>query len=220
MLRAFVPALASFVLFAPCVAAAAEPVPDAPPRITISPRIGLGFPGSATPHKVSKTKVGVGFVLHSDVMIALGDHFEIGPYLHYSLRGIKERGTAPTDGLRMHLFSIGAAFKVPIRTSARSRLRLGAMLGYNYTKQGFENDTFSGDIVANGFNVAPSVEWSHDVARRVAINVQLAMITQVVGRADLGAVGAVVEGGEKQRMAFPPLAFLALGLDFGLGARG
>lgn len=31
-------------------------------------------------------------------------------YLHYSLRGIKERGTAPTKGLRMHLLALGLDF--------------------------------------------------------------------------------------------------------------
>lgn len=220
MVRLLPVGLLVFALVCPTAVDAAEPEADAPPRATITPRVGLGFPGSATPHKISKTKVGVGFVLHIDTMIALADHFELGPYFHYSVRGIKERGTAPTDGLRMHLVSLGAALKVPIRTSDRSRLRIGAMLGYNYVKQGFENDTFSGDIVASGFNVAPTIEWSHDVARRTAINVQLAMITQVVGRANLGAIGAVVEGGEKQKMAFPPLAFLAVGVDFGLGSRG
>lgn len=217
--RVWAPLVLSCVAFAPARVRAADAPDPVKPRVTLTPRIGLGFPGQATAHQISRTKLGVGFVMHHDAMIALGDWFELGPYLHYSVRGIKERGTAPTDGLRNHLVSLGAALKVPIPTSARSRLRIGLMLGYNYTKQGFANDTFEGDIVASGFNVAPSVEWSHDIARRVAFNLQLAMITQVVGRANLGAIGGVVEGGEKQKMGFPPLAFLAVGFDFGLGSR-
>jgi hypothetical protein len=158
-------------------------------------------------------------VMHHDAMIAIGRYFEIGPYFHYSLRGIREREDTTTDGQRNHLLSLGVTAKLKIRTSARSRLRIGWLLGYNYTKQNFKSDIGEGDITANGFNVAPSVEWSHDIARRVAINVAVSMITQVVGKADIGPLGALVEGGSKQKMTFPPLAFLAVGFDFGLGSR-
>jgi hypothetical protein len=33
-------------------------------------------------------------------------------------------------------------------------------------------------------------------------------------------IGAIVEGGSKPKMPFPPLAFLAFGVDFGFGRRG
>lgn len=219
MRRFLAPLFAALAFLAPCVAAAAEAADDPPPRLTITPRVGLGFPGQATPREVTKTKLGVGFVMHHDAMLALGNYFEIGPYLHYSLRGIKERADTTTDGQRNHLLSLGVTAKLVLRTSARSRLRIGCLLGYNYTKQNFKSDIGEGDITANGFNVAPSLEWSHDVARRVAINATLAMITQVAGKADIGPLGALVEGGSKQKMPFPPLAFLAIGLDFGLGSR-
>lgn len=222
MCRSLAPVvLAAAVLVAPAFAHAAEGDDEdtVRPRVTVTPRVGLGFPGEATARKVSKTKVGVGFVMHHDVMIALGNWFEIGPYLHYSLRGITERGDTNTDGQRNHLMSLGVTPKAKIRTSKRSRLRIGCLLGFNYTKQNFESDVGKGDIIGKGFNVAPSVEWSHDVARRVAINVAFSMITQVAGKADIGGLGALVEGGSKQKMTFPPLAFLALGVDFGLGSR-
>jgi hypothetical protein len=207
---------------------AAPPEPAAQPPaqpdnsralVTITPRVGVAFPGAATPREVSPTKVGFGFAFQFDGMFALHKHFEVGPYLHYSFRPITERGTAPTDGLANHLVSVGAVAKVRFAVSKRSRMRIGAMIGYNRLWQGFENDFFEGNITANGLNIGPAIEWSIDVSRRIAVNVQLAAITQVWGRADLGAIGGVVENGSKQLMPFPPLAFLAVGADFCLGER-
>jgi hypothetical protein len=212
------PHLALVVMLSP-----AAPPPDAVDNgralVTITPRIGVAFPGTATPRKISHTKVGFGFPLQVAAVLALADHFELGSYLHCSLRPITERSTAPTEGLRNHLVSVGAVAKARFAVSSRSRMRIGVMLGYNRTWQGFENDTFDGTITAHGLNVFPSVEWSHDIANHVAVNVQLAAISQVWGKADLGAIGAIVSGGSKQRMAYPPLAFLAVGFDFCLGAR-
>jgi hypothetical protein len=76
--RLLAPLLASFAVFAPCIAMAAETAETPRPRVTITPRIGLGFPGEATARKISKTKLGVGFVMHHDAMIALGNHFGRG----------------------------------------------------------------------------------------------------------------------------------------------
>jgi hypothetical protein len=80
MTRSLVPIMASIDLFACLVPNAARAADDetAKPRVTLTPRIGLGMPGSATPSQISKTKLGVGFVAHHDLVIALGDHFEIG----------------------------------------------------------------------------------------------------------------------------------------------
>lgn len=217
------PKLLGLALFAaallPQVSRAADPPDRAKPRGFVTPRIGLGFPGEATPSKISTTKLGVGFVLHPDAVVAIGDYFEVGGYLHYSIRGITDRGTAPTDGLNTHLFSTGAVAKVGFDIAHHSRLRVGLMLGYNFTKQGFRNANFEGDITANGLNVGPDVEWSILLTRQLALNLQLAAITQVAGTADLGPIGAVVEGGSKQKMAYPPLAFFAVGVEFGLGER-
>ncbi len=200
-----------------------DPKDNSRARLTITPRIGLAFPGGATPRQVSRTKVGFGFPLHLDSMAALGDHFELGAYLHYSVRGITERGTAETDGLHMHLLSGGAATKVRFGVSPRGRIRIGATIGANAVWQGFESESesvaLSGNIVGKGLNIGASAEYSHDVAPHVALNVQLAMISQVWGRADLGVVGALVEGGSEQPMPFPPLAFLAVGTDFCFGRR-
>lgn len=199
--------------------APAERDPDYAPRITVTPRIGLGFPGVATAHQISTTKVGVGFVLHPEAMVSIGKVFEIGGYFHYSVRGITERGSAPTEGLKNHLVSLGAVTKAGFDIRKRSRLRIGLSFGYNFTKQGFLNDTFEGDILAHGFNIGASIDWSVALTRWLAFNTQLAMISQIAGRADLGLIGAVVEGGSKQKMTFPPLAFLAVGTEFGFGHR-
>lgn len=186
-------------------------------RVTVTPRIGIAFPGEVTPRKVSRTKVGVGFPLHVDAMIALHRIVELGPYLHYAWRPIKVREGSTTEGQAAHVVSLGAAVKVRIRTSKRSRLRIGALLGYNLVRQDFESAVGEGKIAGHGLSFAPSLEWSHDVARHAAINVMFSMITQVAGRADLGELGALVEGGSKQKLTFPPLAFLAIGMDFGFG---
>lgn len=185
--------------------------------VTITPRLGVAFPGSATPKEISKTKVGFGFPVHIDAVFAVAKHFEAGVYLHYSLRPITERGTAPTDGLKNHLVSAGAVAKARFPVSKRSRMRIGALIGYNRLWQDFVNSTFEGTITAHGLNVAPSIEWSIDVRRAIALNLQLAAITQVWGRSDIGAIGGIVRGGSKQTMFFPPLAFFTVGVDFCLG---
>jgi hypothetical protein len=154
-----------------------------------------------------------------DSVFAFTDHLELGSYLHYSIRPITERGTAPTDGLRTHLVSGGAVVKARFPVSPRSRMRIGLLVGVNAIWQGFENDTFTGTITGTGLNVGPSLEWSLDIAPRVAFDVQLAAISQVWGRADIGPLGALVANGSTQDLAFPPLAFLAVGVDFCLGKR-
>jgi hypothetical protein len=181
--------------------------------------MGLAFPGAATPTEVSKTKLGFGFPLQLDSVLALTDHLELGSYFHYSVRPITERGTAPTDGLRTHLVSGGAVIKARFPATPRSRLRIGLLLGANAIWQGFENDVLVGTITGKGINIGPSLEWSLDVAPHVAFNVQVAAISQVWGRADLGPLGAFVANGSTQDLAFPPLAFLAVGTDFCLGTR-
>lgn len=182
-------------------------------RLTITPRLGLALPGSVTPHKISKTHVGFGFALHPDVMFALDKRFELGAYLHYSGRPITERGTAPTDGLWTHLVSVGPAAKVPFALAPGSRIRAGAMLGYNRVWQGFENGTFEGTITGQGLNFSASIEYSRDLAPGSAFNVQLGFISQIAGSADLGPIGAFVEGGSEQDLAFPPLLMLTTGID-------
>jgi hypothetical protein len=181
-------ALCAALSFSP--GAAGEGYNDAS-RLTITPRLGLALPGSVTPDK----------------------RFELGAYLHYSGRPITERGTAPTDGLWTHLVSVGPAAKVPFALAPGSRIRAGAMLGYNRVWQGFENGTFEGTITGQGLNFSASIEYSRDLAPGSAFNVQLGFLSQIAGSADLGPIGAFVEGGSEQDLAFPPLVMLTTGID-------
>lgn len=185
-------------------------------QLVVTPRIGLAFPGTMTPREVVNTDLGFGFATTNDATMVFADRFEAGLYFHYSLRPINSRGTAPVDGLLTHLVSIGAVAKFRLELSSTSRLGFGAMVGYNREWQDFKNSTFEGTITGNGLNISPSVEWSLDVAPKIALNVQIGFISQVAGEADLGSLGAVVANGSEQTMTFPPLAFLTVGTELAL----
>jgi hypothetical protein len=208
---------------------ASGPVTASPPEdkrdnsrsvLTVTPRMGVAFPGEATPKEIYPTKLGFGFAFHFDVVVAVAKHFELGTYVHYSLRPITERGGYEEYGLKTQLLSVGSVFKVRFNVSNYSRIRVGALLGYNRGWQGFESDTVGHvDILVFGLNFAPSIEWSVDLTRGVALNLQLAAITQIVGKSDIGPIAAEAAGGPLRPMIFPPLAFFSLGTDFCVGKR-